>query len=106
MRVGIIGVGLMGHGIALNVLKGGFALSLMDHAGNQPVDDLVAMGADVRSTPGAVAADSDIIILCVTGTPQVEAVMTGENGVIQALSSGAIVVDCSTSIGMVRSAKN
>ena len=98
MRVGLIGVGLMGHGIALNVLKGGFALALMEHVGNQPVGDLEAMGAQKRATPAAVAADSDIIILCVTGTPQVEAVLTGENGVISALKAGTIVVDCSTSL--------
>ena len=70
MRVGIIGVGLMGHGIALNVLKGGFALAMMDHPGNQPVDDLVEMGAERRRSPAAVAADCDLVILCVTGSPQ------------------------------------
>ena len=56
MRVGIIGVGLMGHGIALNVLKGGFSLLMLDHPGNQPINDLVEMGAGRRDSPGAVAA--------------------------------------------------
>ena len=98
MRVGIIGVGLMGHGIALNVLKGGFNLSLMDHPGNQPVDDLIELGAEVKATANAVAADSRLVILCVTGTPQVEAVLTGEDGVISALQPGSIVVDCSTAL--------
>jgi len=98
MRVGIIGVGLMGHGIALNVLKGGFALSMMDHPGNQPVDDLIEMGAERRRSPAAVAADCDLVILCVTGSPQVEAVLSGGDGVIGVLRPGAIVVDCSTSL--------
>ena len=98
MRVGIIGVGLMGHGIALNVLKGGFNLSLMDHPGNQPVDDLIELGAEVKATANAVAADSRLVILCVTGTPQVEAVLTGEDGAISALQPGSIVVDCSTAL--------
>lgn len=98
MRVGIIGVGLMGHGIALNVLKGGFSLTLMDHPGNQPVDDLIEMGAARQASPGAVAAQADLVIVCVTGSPQVEAVLTGDAGVIAALKPGTIVVDCSTAL--------
>lgn len=98
MKVGIIGVGLMGHGIALNVLKGGFPLVMLDHPGNQPVDDLLGMGATQRQTPGAVAEDSDLVIVCVTGSPQVEAVLTGPDGVIASLQPGAIVVDCSTAL--------
>lgn len=98
MRVGIIGVGLMGYGIALNVLKGGFKLVMMDHPGNQPVDDLLEMGAEQRDSPGAVAADADLVIVCVTGSPQVEAVLTGVTGVISALKAGTIVVDCSTAL--------
>ncbi len=98
MRVGIIGVGLMGHGIALNVLRGGFSLVMMDHPGNQPINDLIEMGAGQRDSPGAVAAESDLVILCVTGSSQVEAVLTGETGVISALKPGTIVVDCSTAL--------
>lgn len=98
MNVGIIGVGLMGHGIALNILKAGFSLVLMDHPGNQPVSDLISMGATRQSSSAAIAADADLIILCVTGAPQVEAVLTGESGVISALKDGAIIVDCSTSL--------
>ena len=98
MRVGIIGVGLMGHGIALNVLKGGFSLVMMDHPGNQPTDDLTEMGAGHRDTPNAVAEEADLVILCLTGSAQVEAVLTGETGVISALKPGAIVVDCTTAL--------
>ena len=98
MRVGIIGVGLMGHGIALNVLKGEFSLVMMDHLGNQPTDDLTEMGAGHRDTPNAVAEEADLVILCLTGSAQVEAVLTGETGVISALKPGAIVVDCTTSL--------
>jgi len=98
MQVGLIGVGLMGHGIALNVLKGGFGLVMLDHPGNQPVDDLVALGAGRQGTPGAVAAEVDLLILCVTGSPQVEAVLTGDDGVIASLKPGTIVVDCSTAL--------
>ena len=48
-QVGLIGVGLMGHGIASNILKHGYPLRFLSHAGNQPVDDLVAGGAVARS---------------------------------------------------------
>ncbi len=99
MKVGMIGVGLMGHGIASNVIgRGGFPLTLLDHPGNQPVDDLVAAGATVVASPAEVAAASDVIILCVTGSPQVEAVLTGAAGVLSRLAPGAVVVDCSTSL--------
>jgi 3-hydroxyisobutyrate dehydrogenase len=98
MQVGLIGAGLMGHGIARNVLKGGHTMAILDHPGNQNLDDLLAQGATLRKSPEAVAADADLIILCVTGTPQVESVLTGDNGVIGALAADAIVVDCSTSL--------
>ncbi|WP_460448067.1 NAD(P)-dependent oxidoreductase [Alsobacter sp. SYSU BS001988] len=97
--VGMVGIGLMGHGIARNVLgRGGFPLTVLDHPGNQPLDDLIAAGARVTSSPAAVAASSDVIILCVTGSPQVEAVLAGEGGVLEKLRPGAVVVDCSTAM--------
>ncbi|MGY3446336.1 MULTISPECIES: NAD(P)-dependent oxidoreductase [unclassified Bradyrhizobium] len=98
-RVGIIGVGLMGHGIAKNVLaRGGFPLAFLDHPGNQPVDDLIGLGATACNSPGGLADLSDLIILCVTGSPQVEAVLTGETGVLSRLRKGTIIVDCSTAL--------
>jgi len=99
MHVGIIGVGLMGHGIARNVLKrGGFTLSFLDHTGNQPTDEMVALGARPCATSAKVAAAADVVILCVTGSPQVEAIITGEDGVASAIRPGAVVVDCSTAL--------
>lgn len=96
--VGMIGIGLMGQGIARNVLKRGFPLAILDHPGNQPTGDLVAGGARVYQTPAALAAEVDVIILCVTGAPQVEAVLTGPGGVLETLKPGTIVIDCSTSL--------
>lgn len=99
MHVGIIGVGLMGHGIARNVLsRGGFALSFLDHPGNQPTDEIRALGATARNTPAEVAAVSDVIILCVTGSPQVEAIITGKDGIATTMRAGTVVVDCSTAL--------
>ena len=97
-QIGMIGIGLMGHGIASNLQKHGHALTLLDHPGNQPLDALKAGGAKTANTPMAVAQQSEIIILCVTGSPQVEAVLTGEAGVLKGLKSGAIVIDCSTAV--------
>lgn len=97
-KIGVIGVGLMGHGIARNILKKGYHLTVMEHPGNQPLDELLAGGAETRLTAADVARASDIVILCVTGAKEVEAVLTGTAGVLEGLSSGAVVVDCSTSI--------
>lgn len=97
-HIGMIGIGLMGHGIASNLQKHGHALTLLDHPGNQPLDALKAGGAKSVATPMAVAQQSEIIILCVTGSPQVEAVLTGEHGVLKGLKPGSIVIDCSTAV--------
>jgi 3-hydroxyisobutyrate dehydrogenase-like beta-hydroxyacid dehydrogenase len=96
--VGIIGVGLMGHGIAANIQKHGYDLSFLAHPGNQPVADLLAKGATARATGADLAAHSDIVILCVTGTPQVEDVLFRADGVLAGLKAGTIVIDCSTAI--------
>ncbi|PPQ28566.1 NAD(P)-dependent oxidoreductase [Rhodopila globiformis] len=96
--IGMIGIGLMGHGIARNVVKRGFPLTVMDHPGNRPLDELLAAGVQVRPTAAAVAAEADVVILCVTGSPQVEAVLAGPAGVLETLQPGTIIVDCSTAM--------
>lgn len=96
--VGIVGVGLMGHGIASNLQKKGWRIGFVDHPGNQPTGNLRSAGAWAADTPAALAARCDRIILCVTGTPQVEAVLAGENGILGAMQKGTIVIDCSTTV--------
>ena len=98
MQVGMIGAGLMGHGIALNILKGGFSVVVMEHSGNQPINDLIDLGAKRQSSPARVAAETDLIIVCVTGSPEVEEVIAGKSGITSALKPGAIVIDCSTAL--------
>jgi 3-hydroxyisobutyrate dehydrogenase len=98
IRIGIIGVGQMGHGIAFNIVKAGHPLVLLDHPGNQPVDDLLARGATRASTPAEVARDADMVILCVTGTPEVEDVLFSADGVLAGMRPGTVVIDCSTAI--------
>eukprot|EP01034_Spumella_vulgaris_P017868 gene17868-22803_t len=95
-RVGLIGVGLMGHGIGKNILAKGYPLTVMAHTNRAPVDDLVAKGAHERNNPLAVAKESDLVILCVTGTPQVEHLIYGEYGLLGAVRDGLVIADCST----------
>jgi 3-hydroxyisobutyrate dehydrogenase len=97
-RLGMVGIGVMGHGIASTLAGQGHPLVFLDHPGNQPVDDLVAAGARSVTGLGALAAESDIVILCVTGTPEVEAVLLGAGGVIEHMRPGTIVIDHSTAI--------
>ena len=96
--VGIIGVGLMGLGIATNVQKAGYALHFLDHPGNQPTEKLAEQGAIAHTCAEALAAACDKVILCVTGAPQVEAVIAGPTGVLSGLKPGSLIIDCSTSL--------
>ena len=97
-KIGMAGVGLMGHGIARNLLRKGFALCVLEHPGNQPLDELKGAGAATSTSAAALAAQSDVVILCVTGTPQVEAVLLGPGGFLEGLKPGTIVIDCSTAV--------
>ena len=97
-HIGMVGIGMMGHGIASNLLKHGWSLTVLEHPGNQPLTDLLAAGARTCQTPKQLAAQSAVVILCVTGTPQVEAVLMGEDGVLQGLQAGSLVIDCSTAV--------
>lgn len=96
-RIGFIGVGLMGHGMAKNIVEKGWPLTVMAHRNRQPVEDLIGRGAREAATPQAVAEASDIVFLCVTGSPQVAAVVEGPNGLKGGLRAGTVIVDCSTS---------
>ena len=96
--VGMVGIGLMGHGIATNLVKHGHPLAVMTHPGNQPLDALLAAGAQALPTAAAVAAQADVVILVLTGSPQVEEVLTGPAGVLQGLRPGTVVIDCSTAV--------
>lgn len=97
-HIGMVGIGLMGHGIASNLLRHGHALTVFEHAGNQPLQALQAAGAQVQPTLQGVAAAADVVVLCVTGSPQVEAVVLGAAGLLGHLRAGTVVVDCSTAV--------
>lgn len=97
-QVGIVGVGLMGHGIASSLLRAGHQVSFLNHSGNQPVDDLLVAGATALNTGREVAQRAEVVILCVTGSPQVETVLFEPNGVLEGIKPGCVVVDCSTAL--------
>ena len=97
-KIGMVGIGMMGHGIATNLLKHGHALALLEHSGNQPLDALKAAGAVSFTSAAELAARSEVVILVLTGSPQVEAVLTGPHGVLAGLKPGSVVIDCSTAI--------
>jgi 3-hydroxyisobutyrate dehydrogenase-like beta-hydroxyacid dehydrogenase len=96
-RIGFIGVGLMGHGMAGNLLAKGFPVTAMAHSNRAPLEDLVSRGATAAGDPQAVAEAADVVIICVTGTPQVEAVVYGERGLLSGCRAGMTIIDCSTS---------
>ena len=97
-KIGMVGIGLMGHGIASNLVRHGYPLTVLEHAGNQPLDALKAAGVQTQTSLKTLAASCDVIILCVTGSPQVEAVLFGPDGVLEGLPAHAVVIDCSTAI--------
>lgn len=97
-RIGMIGIGLMGHGIASNLIRRGYILSVLEHPGNQPLDDLKKAGARACGSIATLVADSEVVILCVTGSPEVEAVVLAEDGLIQLMRPGMVVIDCSTAL--------
>ncbi len=95
-RVGFIGVGLMGHGMAKNIVEKGWPLTVLGHRRRDAVEDLKSRGAVEASSPRELALASDVVVICVTGSPQVEALVHGEQG-LAAAGKPLLVIDCSTS---------
>lgn len=96
-RIGFVGIGLMGHGIAKNLVTKGFPMTLRVHRNRAAAEDLIEAGAKEASSYVELARNADIVILCVTGTPQVEEIVLGPDGIASAARPGLVVVDTSTS---------
>jgi 3-hydroxyisobutyrate dehydrogenase-like beta-hydroxyacid dehydrogenase len=96
-RIGFIGVGFMGHGMAKNLVEKGHPLTIMGHRNRAPVDDLIKRGANEAKSAADVAKNSDIVFLCVTGSTEVEALVRRADGLKAGAQKGLIIVDCSTS---------
>ena len=96
-RIGFIGAsGMMGHGMAKNLRAKGYPLTLTVHRNRDRVADLLAAGATLAATPAELARSSDIVFLCVTGSPQVEAAVSGPDGLLLGAARGTMIVDTST----------
>ena len=95
-RVGFIGLGLMGHGMAKNLALKGFPLVVKVNRDRSRLGDILAAGAREATSNAAVARESDFVILCVTGSPQVEDVVFGADGLLTAARPGLTVIDTST----------
>jgi len=93
--IGFLGLGMMGHGIAKNLLAKGHALRFKAHRNRSTLQDLIDAGATEVDTR-AELAQADIVILCVTGSPQVEEIVYGSDGLLAAARSGLTVIDTST----------
>ncbi len=95
-KLGFIGLGIMGRGMARNLLKAGFGLTVWNRTASK-AGELAAAGAKVAAGPADLAARCDIVLVCVSDTPDVRQVILGESGVIDGIRPGALVID--TQIG-------
>lgn len=94
--IGFIGLGYMGHGMAKNIVEKGYALHAIANRKREAIEDLVTRGAVEATSPAALAAACDVVVLCLPGSPQVESVVAGEGGLLEGAKPGLIIVDCST----------
>ncbi|MFV9505226.1 MAG: NAD(P)-dependent oxidoreductase [Oscillochloridaceae bacterium umkhey_bin13] len=94
-RIGFIGLGIMGQGMAANLLRAGCDLTVWNRTVSR-TDDLVAAGARRANSPQELAAGCAIIFSCVSDTPDVHEVLLGASGVIHGAAAGGLVIDMST----------
>ncbi|HEX6114365.1 MAG TPA: NAD(P)-dependent oxidoreductase [Geminicoccaceae bacterium] len=95
-RIGFIGAGLMGHGMAKNIMEKGYPLTVLAHRNRARIEDLLARGATEAKSPEELARGSDVVILCVPSSAEVELCVFGENGIRAGAHEGLIVIDCTT----------
>jgi 2-hydroxy-3-oxopropionate reductase len=93
--IGFIGLGVMGGAMAANILNAGFPLKVFNRS-RPAIDVLVSAGAEAADDPADLAASSEILVLCLPDTPDVETVLFGENGVAAGIRSGSLVIDTSS----------
>lgn len=94
-KVGFIGMGIMGQSMARNILNAGFDLTVWNRT-SAKMQPLIAAGAHPAGSPAELAAQVDIIVICVSDTPDVEQLILGEQGVLSGARPGALVIDHST----------
>ena len=97
-KIGFIGLGLMGSAMAERLQSLDYPMTVIAHLNRAPIDAAVARGAAEAKSFADLAAGSDIVMLCVDTSDAVESAMFGEDGVIAAIPSGAMVIDFGTSL--------
>ena len=95
MKIAFIGLGTMGTGMALNILKAGNELTVNNRTIGKE-KDLINEGAKWAKSPKDAAAEAEIIVTCVSDTPDVEEIILGENGIIHSALRDSIIIDMST----------
>jgi 3-hydroxyisobutyrate dehydrogenase len=95
VKVGFIGLGVMGKHMAVNLVRAGFSITVWNRTKSK-INELIKMGAVAAESPKNVAEKSDIIITMVSDSPDVEAVVLGEDGIIEGAQKGQLVIDMST----------
>ncbi|MGN6333396.1 MAG: NAD(P)-dependent oxidoreductase [Motilibacteraceae bacterium] len=95
MRVGFVGIGIMGSGMARNLLRAGHEVVVWNRTPAR-AEALTGDGATVASSPAELAGQVDVVCVCVSDTPDVQAVVLGEGGVLEGARQGALVIDLST----------
>jgi 3-hydroxyisobutyrate dehydrogenase-like beta-hydroxyacid dehydrogenase len=94
--IGFIGIGMMGHGMAKNLLAKGHALTFKANRNRANLEDLLAAGAKEAKSNAECGRAADLVFICVTGSPQVEEIVYGEGGLLSVARPGLVVVDTST----------
>ena len=94
-RIGFVGLGTMGQFMAMNLTRAGYPLTVWNRT-SERAQPVVELGATQAPTPADVARASDIVVSCLTDSPQVEEVLFGEHGLAEGFSSGSLFVDCSS----------
>jgi 3-hydroxyisobutyrate dehydrogenase-like beta-hydroxyacid dehydrogenase len=97
IKVGLIGLGLMGRGIGRNLVAKGFPLAVLGHRNRAPVEDLVSRGAMEMPDAASLARSCDVLLLCVTGSTEVEDLVLRPEGILAGSHPGLTVIDASTS---------
>lgn len=94
-RIAFLGLGTMGAAMAANLARAGFAVTAWNRTAGRATE-LVDIGVQWAATPADAASEAAIIVVCVSDTPDVEAVLFGPDGVVEGATPGTLIIDCST----------
>jgi 2-hydroxy-3-oxopropionate reductase len=96
-HIGFVGLGAMGVGMAANVQKAGYPLSVLGNSRREPVERLVKLGATEVTSARELGETCDVVVLCVTTSDIVESLISGDQGLLSGDHRSLLVIDCGTS---------